>query len=66
MLDNANIAYYPRIYDLAHRFFEESWEKMCGISYPEMINEKRMSIEKFGILRQKNKNANKRPTNQQF
>ena len=44
MLDNANIAYYPRIYDLAHRFFEESWEKMCGISYPEMINEKRIGF----------------------
>ena len=44
MLDNANIAYYPRIYDLAHRFFEESWEKMCGISYPEMINEKRVGF----------------------
>lgn len=44
MLDNANIAYYPRIYDLAHRFFEESWELMCGISYPEMINEKRIGF----------------------
>jgi len=44
MLDNANIAYYPRIYDLAHRFFEESWEKICGISYPEMINEKRIGF----------------------
>ena len=44
MLDNANIAYYPRIYDLAHRFFEESWEKMCGISYPEMINQKRIGF----------------------
>jgi len=44
MLDNANIAYYPRIYDLAHRFFEESWEKMCGISYPEMINDKRIGF----------------------
>ena len=28
MIDNANIAYYPRIYDLAHRFFEEAWELM--------------------------------------
>jgi YbgC/YbaW family acyl-CoA thioester hydrolase len=44
MLDNAHIAYYPRIYDLAHRFFEESWEKMCGISYPEMINQKRIGF----------------------
>ena len=44
MLDNANIAYYPRIYDLAHRFFEESWEEICEISYPEMINEKRIGF----------------------
>ena len=28
MIDNAIIAYYPRIYDLAHRFFEEAWELM--------------------------------------
>lgn len=39
MLDGANIAYYPRIFDLAHRFFEEAWEPMCGVSYPVMINE---------------------------
>ena len=39
MLDMAGIAFYPRIYDLAHRFFEESWEEMCGISYPEIIKE---------------------------
>ena len=25
MVDLANIAYYPRIFDLAHRFFEDSW-----------------------------------------
>ena len=44
MLDNANIAYFPRIYDLAHRFFEECWESMCGISYPEMIGERRIGF----------------------
>ena len=44
MLDTANIAYYPRIYDLAHRFFEESWEKICGISYPVIINEHRLGF----------------------
>jgi len=44
MLDTANIAYFPRIYDLAHRFFEECWEEMCGISYPEMINDKKIGF----------------------
>ena len=39
MLDMAGIAFYPRIYDLAHRFFEESWGEMCGISYPEIIKD---------------------------
>lgn len=39
MLDMAGIAFYPRIYDLAHRFFEEAWEQMCEISYPTIINE---------------------------
>jgi hypothetical protein len=44
MLDNANIAYFPRIYDLAHRFFEECWEPMCGTSYPEMIDVRRIGF----------------------
>jgi 4-hydroxybenzoyl-CoA thioesterase len=44
MLDNANIAYFPRIYDLAHRFFEECWEPMCGISYPELIGERKIGF----------------------
>ena len=39
MLDMAGIAFYPRIFDLAHRFFEEAWEVMCGISYPHIIQE---------------------------
>jgi len=39
MLDMAGIAFYPRIFDLAHRFFEEAWEVMCGISYPHIIKE---------------------------
>ena len=49
MIDNANIAYYPRIYDLAHRFFEEAWELMCGISYPEIINEHRLGFPVVNI-----------------
>ena len=26
MVDLAKIMYYPRFWDLAHRFYEESWE----------------------------------------
>ncbi|GIR67138.1 MAG: hypothetical protein CM15mP71_3640 [Candidatus Poseidoniales archaeon] len=37
MLDMAGIAFYPRIFDLAHRFFEEAWEKICGIDYPTIL-----------------------------
>ncbi len=44
MLDGANIAYFPRIFDLAHRFFEEAWEPMCGVSYPTMINERNIGF----------------------
>ena len=44
MVDMANVAYYPRIYDLAHRFFEEAWEDMCDVSYPTMVNEMRIGF----------------------
>ena len=37
MLDMAGIAFYPRIYDLAHRFFEESWNEICGFDYSYII-----------------------------
>lgn len=26
MVDLARIVYYPRFWDMAHRFYEESWE----------------------------------------
>ena len=39
MLDMAGIGFYPRIYDLAHRFFEDSWMEMCGVDYPHIIGE---------------------------
>ena len=39
MLDMAGIAFYPRIYDLAHRFFEESWNQICGFDYSHIIGE---------------------------
>lgn len=44
MVDLANIAYYPRIFDLAHRFFESVWTDICGQSYPHMINERRLGF----------------------
>ena len=49
MLDMAGIAFYPRIYDLAHRFFEESWEEMCGVDYPTMINDMRIGFPVIDI-----------------
>lgn len=49
MIDNANIAYYPRIYDLAHRFFEEAWEPMCGVSYPDIIGKHRLGFPVVNI-----------------
>ena len=44
MVDMANVAYYPRIYDLAHRFFEEAWEDICGLSYPTLVNDMRIGF----------------------
>ena len=49
MIDNANIAYYPRIYDLAHRFFEEAWELMCDVSYPDIIEQHRLGFPVVNI-----------------
>tara|TARA_B100000459_G_C8495855_1_gene165099 strand:- start:153 stop:569 length:417 start_codon:yes stop_codon:yes gene_type:complete len=37
MVDLANIAYYPRIFDLAHRFFEDSWVPICDIRYADLL-----------------------------
>ena len=39
MLDPAGIVYYPQYWDLAHRFFEEAWEQICGIDYPTIISD---------------------------
>ena len=44
MLDLAGIAYFPRIYDLAHRFFEDAWLEICGVSYPYIINEMKIGF----------------------
>tara|TARA_B100001142_G_C14201899_1_gene604155 strand:- start:421 stop:867 length:447 start_codon:yes stop_codon:yes gene_type:complete len=44
MLDMAGIGFYPRIYDLAHRFFEDSWMGMCGVDYPHIIGEMKIGF----------------------
>ena len=44
MIDMANVAYYPRIFDLAHKVFEQSWQEMCGITYPFLVNERRVGF----------------------
>ena len=49
MLDMAGIAFYPRIFDLAHRFFEEAWEVMCGVDYPHIIQEMEVGFPVVGI-----------------
>ena len=37
MVDWANIAYYPRIFDLAHRFFEDAWTHICDVRYADLL-----------------------------
>jgi len=49
MLDGANIAYYPRIFDLSHRFFEQCWLEMCEISYPDLFNIHRIGFPVVSI-----------------
>jgi len=44
MVDLAGIVYYPVFWDLAHRFFELSWEEICGINYPHIIQELRLGF----------------------
>lgn len=44
MVDLANIAYYPRIYDLAHRFFEATWPEICGQTYPHVLYERKVGF----------------------
>ena len=39
MIDLAQVVYYPEYFDLAHRFFEESWGQICGIAYPIITQE---------------------------
>jgi len=49
MLDGANIAYYPRIFDLAHKFFEQCWLEICEIRYPDLININRIGFPVVNI-----------------
>lgn len=44
MVDLAKIVYYPRFWDLAHRFYEESWEFTCGMHYNEILSEKKIAF----------------------
>ena len=49
MVDLANIAYYPRIYDLAHRFFEATWPEICGESYPHVLYERKLGFPVLSV-----------------
>ena len=44
MVDLANIAYYPRIFDLAHRFFEACWPDICDQTYATLIHDRRIGF----------------------
>ena len=44
MVDLANIAYYPRIFDLAHRFFEDSWVDICSVRYADLLLEQKVGF----------------------
>jgi len=44
MVDLAGIVYYPKFWDLAHRFYEESWEYTCGIHYNEILKKHRLGF----------------------
>lgn len=44
MVDIAGIVYYPHYWDLAHRFFEESWETTCDMHYRDVLQEKKVAL----------------------
>ena len=44
MVDLAGIVYYPRFWDLAHCFYEESWEYTCDIHYNELLQKHRIGF----------------------
>ncbi len=44
MVDIAGIVYYPHYWDLAHRFFEESWETTCDMHYHDVLQKKKVAL----------------------
>ena len=44
MVDLANIAYYPRIFDLAHRFSEDAWVPICNIRYADLLLQRKIGF----------------------
>lgn len=44
MVDIAGIVYYPKFWDLAHRFYEESWEYTCDMHYNELLQKHRIGF----------------------
>lgn len=44
MLDVASVVFYPQYFDLAHRFFEEAWEPICGVDYPTLTGKMRLGF----------------------
>ena len=44
LVDLAGIVYYPQFWDLAHRFYEESWEYTCNIHYNELLQKHRIGF----------------------
>ena len=44
MLDPAGVVYYPVYWELAHRFFEESWLAITGTDYPTIIDAHRLGF----------------------
>ena len=44
MVDLAKIVYYPRFWDMAHRFYEVSWEFSCGLHYIEVVSSQNIAF----------------------
>ena len=44
MVDLAGIVYYPKFWDLSHRFFEESWDYTCGVHYNKILQDHRLGF----------------------
>ena len=42
--DLAGIAYYPRMFDFIHKAMEAFFAGQCGVTYPELISERRIGF----------------------